>query len=49
MCIRDRNEAGPNTYIAVFTLNHRLALLQQYTSDLDLLNKACLLYTSRCV
>jgi VWFA-related protein len=34
------NEAGPNTYIAVFTLNHRLALLQQYTSDLDLLNKA---------
>jgi VWFA-related protein len=34
------NEAGPNTYIAVFTLNHRLALLQQYTNDLSLLNQA---------
>ena len=34
------SEAGPNTYIAVFTLNHRLALLQQFTNDLSLLNKA---------
>jgi len=34
------SEAGPNTYIAVFTLNHRLALLQQYTNDLGLLNRA---------
>jgi len=34
------NESGPDTYIAVFTLNHRLALLQQYTNDLTLLNRA---------
>jgi VWFA-related protein len=34
------NEAGPNTYIGVFILNHRLALLQQYTNDLSLLNQA---------
>ena len=34
------SEAGPNTYVAVFTLNHRLALLQQYTNDLSLLNQA---------
>ncbi len=34
------NEAGPDTYVAVFTLNHRLALLQQYTNDVSLLNRA---------
>ena len=34
------NEAGPDTYIGVFTLDHRLALLQQYTNDLSLLNRA---------
>jgi VWFA-related protein len=34
------NEVTPNTYIGVFTLNHRLALLQQYTNDAALLNKA---------
>jgi VWFA-related protein len=34
------SEAGPDTYVGVFTLNHRLALLQQYTNDLSLLNKA---------
>jgi VWFA-related protein len=33
-------EAGPDTYVAVFTLNHQLALLQQYTNDLSLLNRA---------
>jgi len=34
------SELRPNTYIGVFTLNHRLALLQQYTHDLNLLNQA---------
>jgi VWFA-related protein len=34
------NQADPNTYIAVFVLNHRLALLQQYTNSADLLNRA---------
>ena len=34
------NELDANTYVGVFTLNHRLALLQQYTNDADLLNKA---------
>ncbi|HTX36304.1 MAG TPA: VWA domain-containing protein [Bryobacteraceae bacterium] len=34
------NEVEPNTYVGVFTLNHRLALLQQYTNDGGLLNKA---------
>jgi len=34
------SELRPNTYIAVFALNHRLALLQQYTHDLNLLNQA---------
>ena len=34
------NEVGSDTYIGIFTLNQRLALLQQYTSDLKLLNQA---------
>jgi VWFA-related protein len=34
------NEVDPNTYIGVFTLNHRLALLQQYTNDPALLKRA---------
>ena len=34
------SELRPNTYIGVFALNHRLALLQQYTHDLNLLNQA---------
>jgi VWFA-related protein len=34
------NKAGPNTYIGVFALNQRLALLQQYTNDVSLLNRA---------
>jgi VWFA-related protein len=34
------NEVDQNTYIGVFTLNHRLALLQQYTNNVDLLTKA---------
>jgi VWFA-related protein len=34
------SESGPDTYTGVFTLNHRLALLQQYTNDLNLLNQA---------
>jgi VWFA-related protein len=34
------NELDANTYVGVFTLNHRLALLQQYTNDAGLLNKA---------
>jgi VWFA-related protein len=34
------SEVDQNTYIGVFTLNHRLALLQQYTNNLDLLTKA---------
>ena len=34
------NQVEPNTYIGVFTLNHQLALLQQYTNDAGLLNKA---------
>jgi VWFA-related protein len=34
------NEVDQNTYIGVFTLNHRLALLQQYTNDPTLLKRA---------
>jgi VWFA-related protein len=34
------NEVDQNTYIGVFTLNHRLALLQQYTNDPALLKRA---------
>jgi len=34
------SELRANTYIGVFVLNHRLALLQQYTHDLALLNQA---------
>jgi VWFA-related protein len=34
------NEADPNTYIGVFTLNRRLTLLQQYTNNIDLLTQA---------
>jgi VWFA-related protein len=34
------NDLDPNTYVGVFTLKNRLALLQQYTNDADLLNKA---------
>jgi VWFA-related protein len=34
------SERRPNTYIGVFTLNNRLALLQQYTNDNSLLNQA---------
>jgi len=34
------SELRPNTYIGVFALNHRLALLQQYTNNLGLLNQA---------
>jgi VWFA-related protein len=34
------NEAGPDTYVGVFTLNHHLALLQQYTNNVNLLNQA---------
>lgn len=34
------NQLDSDTYVGVFTLNHRLALLQQYTNDADLLNKA---------
>jgi len=34
------NEIDRNTYVGVFTLNHRLALLQQYTNRMDLLTQA---------
>lgn len=34
------NELDDNTYVGVFTLNHRLALLQQYSNDAALLNRA---------
>src|ERR1035438_1557470 len=34
------NEVDQNTYIGVFALNHRLALLQQYTNDPALLKRA---------
>jgi VWFA-related protein len=34
------NEVDQNTYIGVFTLNHRLALLQQYTNSINLLTQA---------
>jgi len=34
------NDIDANTYVGVFTLNHRLALLQQYTNDASMLNKA---------
>ncbi|MGA3041559.1 MAG: VWA domain-containing protein [Bryobacteraceae bacterium] len=35
-----REEPGPNTWIGIFTLKNRLAAVQTYTADLDLLNKA---------
>ena len=35
-----RTEPGPNTWIGVFTLNYRLAAIQPYTADLQLLQKA---------
>jgi VWFA-related protein len=35
-----RTEPGPNTWIGVFTLNYRLAAVQTYTADLQLLNNA---------
>ncbi|HZU26878.1 MAG TPA: VWA domain-containing protein, partial [Bryobacteraceae bacterium] len=40
--VRDFLRSGvlPNTYIGVFTLNHRLAVLQPWTTDLALLNRA---------
>jgi VWFA-related protein len=34
------NEVDADTFVGVFTLNHRLALLQQYTNDVDILNRA---------
>ena len=34
------SELRPNTYIGVFTLNHRLSLLQQYTNNVSMLNQA---------
>jgi VWFA-related protein len=34
------SEVGPDTYIGVFALNQRLTLLQQYTNNIDLLNRA---------
>ena len=34
------NDLGPDTYAGVFVLTNRLALLQQYTNDPDLLYKA---------
>jgi VWFA-related protein len=33
-------ESGPDTYIGVFRLDHHLKLLQQYTNDLGVLNRA---------
>ncbi len=35
-----RTEPGPNTWIGVFTLKNRLATVQPYTTDVDLLHKA---------
>jgi VWFA-related protein len=35
-----QTEPGPNTWIGVFTLNYRLAAIQNYTADLQLLQKA---------
>jgi VWFA-related protein len=34
------NEVDQNTYVGVFSLDHRLALLQQYTNKLELLTQA---------
>jgi VWFA-related protein len=34
------NEVDSSTYVGVFALNHRLSLLQNYTNDANLLNKA---------
>jgi VWFA-related protein len=34
------SEAGPDTYIGVFRLDQHLKLLQQYTNDLGVLNRA---------
>ena len=35
-----KNETGPNLYFGVFAIDQRLAVLQQYTSDKDLVKKA---------
>lgn len=35
-----KNEAGPNLYFGVFTIDQRLSVLQQYTSDKELIQKA---------
>jgi len=35
-----RTEPGPNTWIGVFTLKNKLAAVQSYTTDIDLLHKA---------
>ena len=35
-----RTEPGPNTWIGVYTLNFRLAAIQPYTTDVELLHKA---------
>lgn len=35
-----RTEPGTNTWIGVFTLKYKLAAIQSYTSDIELLNKA---------
>jgi len=35
-----KTETGPNTWIGVYSLRYQLAVLQPYTTDLTLLNKA---------
>ncbi len=35
-----KNETGPNLYFGVFAIDQRLAVLQQYTSDKELVKKA---------
>jgi VWFA-related protein len=35
-----RTEPGPNTWIGVFTLKYKLAAIQPYTADIQLLHKA---------
>jgi VWFA-related protein len=37
-----KNETGPNLYFGVFAIDQRLAVLQQYTSDKELVKKAIL-------
>jgi VWFA-related protein len=41
-----KSETGPNLFFAVFSIDQRLSILQQYTTDKDLIRKAVIKVTS---